>query len=434
MTIGAGFSGTMLAVNLLRLGDTRVTLIDRSEAGRGLAFGAAHPTHLLNVRAGNMSALHDDPTHFVRWLGMQGVNDDAATFAPRLAYGDYLQQLLRDTAAQRPGRLEVSRGEVADLSLSDTGVAVTLASGEVIEADDAALALGNLPPEPPRMLRSANLPQDRFFADPWVPGAAAGLDADDQVLVIGTGLTMVDMVLLLDEEGFTGPIVALSRRGLLPRAHAPGPPAEPLSEVPGATVSRLLQQVRRRTGATEWRQAVDALRPVTQELWQTATPAQRGRFLRHLRPWWDVHRHRIAPEVHARLHGMIASGQLRVAAGKLEEVRNSEIGVDVTWRPRGGDKAERLTVARIVNCTGPEANLRGTADPLLRSLFERGMVRPDPLGIGIDVDRSSRVVAADGKAHSTLHALGPLTRGAFWEIVAVPDIRVQAWDVARQLS
>jgi uncharacterized NAD(P)/FAD-binding protein YdhS len=432
--IGGGFSGTMLAAQLLRRGIGRVSLIERSGApGRGLAYGAAHPTHLLNVRAGGMSAYPDDPGHFVRWLEARG-GGDAATFAPRLVYADYVQEQLREASAAAPGRLELVEDAATDVAEAAGSLTVSLASGRRMEADAAVLAIGNSPPKPPRMLAEANLAAERFFADPWLPGATEGLGPEDGVLVVGTGLTMVDVILLLDQRGFSGPILAISRRGLLPRAHAAGPPPEPRGTVPTTLASQLLREVREHGEASGWRLAVDALRPVTQELWQTAAPEVRGRFLRHLRPWWDVHRHRIAPEIHARLQSMIDRGQLRVAAGKLVGAVNRADRVEVSWRPRGANATEQLEVARIINCTGPEADLRATADPLLHTLVGRGTIRPDPLGIGVEVDSGSRVIAADGHVRERLFAVGPITRGTFWEIVAVPDIRAQLASVAARLA
>lgn len=432
--IGGGFSGTMLAVQLLRRGETRVTLIERSGTpGRGLAYGAAHSMHLLNVRAGGMSAYADDPGHFARWL--EALNGgDAATFAPRIRYADYVQEQLRDAVASSPGRFELIEEHAADVETIPGGTRITLRGGRSLEADVAVLAIGNSPPKPPRMLAEADLPAARFFADPWLEGSTDGLSSDDTVLVIGTGLTMVDLALLLHRRGFAGPILALSRRGLLPRAHAAGAPPEPRSQVPTTAVSKLLREVREHADANGWRQAIDALRPVTQALWQAAAPEVRGRFLRHLRPWWDVHRHRIAPEIHARIHSMIEKGQLRVDAGKLVSAANRPDGIEISWRPRGASATERLKVTRIINCTGPEADLRGSADPLLRRLAERGAIRADPLGIGIDVDSESRVFGADGRAQDNLFAVGPVTRGTFWEIVAVPDIRAQVAGVAARLA
>ncbi|WP_066794482.1 FAD/NAD(P)-binding protein [Sphingomonas soli] len=431
--IGAGFSGTLQAINLLRHDGPRATLIERAPvAGLGLAYGAAHPSHVLNVRAANMSAFPDDPSHFVRWLESRGVADAATAFIPRVTYGEYLRELL-DAALRDPsGRLNLVRGEVEDLEFAD-GVHVRL-TDRSIHADAAVLAVGNLPPHDPPGLDPETLSATRYKGDPWDRSVPEGLGDKDTVLIIGTGLTMVDVVLLLDARGFKGKIIALSRRGLLPRSHAPASAWERIGERPGSTASRLLGSVRARSAAIGWRNAVDELRPFTQAMWGNATEAERGRFLRHLRPWWDVHRHRLAPEVHARLMAVVERGQLEVIAGKTMGFDEQADGIHVAFRRRGSDASETMVAQRIVNCTGPLGDLARTEEPLLQKLAARGVIRPDAAHLGIDVDNQGQTIAADGSPNGNLYALGPMTRGAFWEIVAVPDIRNQTWSVARRLS
>lgn len=429
---GGGFSGTMLAVQLLRRG-ARVTLIERARApGRGLAFGAADSMHLLNVRAGNMSAWPDDAGHFVRWLDARA-GGGAASFAPRREFGAYVVQQLADAGAAAPGNLEIVRDDVVDLASGADSVAMTLAGGRRIEADATVLAIGNLPPPPPGRGLDRLAP-DVWIDDPWAADITRGLGPDDAVLVIGTGLTMVDMALLLEARGFEGPILALSRRGLIPQAHADGAAPEKRTSAPDSLSSPLIREVRRRGETIGWRHAVDELRPFTQNLWRSATSTQRGRFLRHLRPWWDIHRHRIAPEVAARMQAMIDRNQLRVAAGKLASVDPVAAGAAVTWRSRGSETVERIEVARIVNCTGPEADLPRSPEPLLRALLKRGAIRPGPNGLGLDVDQEMRVIGESGAADPRLFAVGPITRGVLWEIVAVPDIRVQVAELAARLA
>jgi uncharacterized NAD(P)/FAD-binding protein YdhS len=432
--IGAGFSGTLQAINLLRHEGPRATLIERApEPGVGLAYGAAHPSHVLNVRAGNMSALPDDPGHFVRWLEKRGVEDAASAFIPRVTYGEYLREMLDETRRIAGNRLQVIRGEVDNLELVEGGVSFTVDKW-LWFADAAVLAVGNLPPHSPPGLNPDALSADRYFGNPWDPAMPQGLTEKDTVLIIGTGLTMIDVALTLDANGYRGKIVALSRRGLLPRAHGPAADWKKIDERPDTTTSALLHTVRERSEAIGWRNAVDELRPFTQPMWGNASDDQRARFLRHLRPWWDVHRHRLAPEVHARLHAIIDRGQLTVCAGKTLSFDESPDGVTVRWRPRGADTVETLVARRIVNCTGPLTDLARTEEPLLRKLAERGTIRPDEAHLGIDVDNQAQTINAQGKVNATLYALGPMTRGAFWEIVAVPDIRTQTWNVARRLS
>jgi uncharacterized NAD(P)/FAD-binding protein YdhS len=433
--VGGGFSGTMLAVQLLRRG-ARVTLIERARPpGRGLAYGAADPIHLLNVRAGNMSAYPDDPGHFARWLAGGGVENSAPTFAPRRLYGDYVEEQLAGALAQAPGRFRHVAAAAVDVETGPGGAAVKLADGGSVEADAAILAIGNLPPPPPPGIDPATLPPGLYWGDPWAAGAIDGLVEEDVVLVIGTGLTMVDIVLLLDARGFRGRILALSRRGLVPLPHRDEPPAaDRREEAPAALDSALVREVRRRGEALGWRHSVDELRPFTQQLWRRADLKQRRRFIRHLRPWWDIHRHRIAPQVHERIRALIDAGQLHVGAGKLIEARAVEGGAAVRWRPRGAQAPERALVTRIINCTGPEGDLARSREPLLRSLLERGSIRPGPIGLGVDADDDARVLGGDGSPNPRLYALGPLTRGLWWEIIAVPDIRGQVAQVAQTLT
>ena len=431
--IGGGFSGTLLAVNLLRHDGPRATLIERRpHTARGVAYSAAHPDHLLNVRAENMSALPDDPGHFVRWL--EEHRGGLGGFVPRLVYGDYLDTLLAETVRRSNGRLTVVRGEARDLTLEGNQVRVSLDDGQILTADSAVLAPGNLPPHAPAGLDPAALPPASYVADPWHGDILEDLGADDVVLVLGTGLTMVDVALLLEASDFQGRIVALSRHGLVPHAHADGVPRTHRAERPEPTASGLLHALRDRAASINWRAAVDELRPFTQGIWRAMDVAERRRFLRHLRPWWDVHRHRLAPSVAQRIDAMRADGRLTVLAGRVVRVEADGTHVRLHYRPRHCDGAETLLVSRIINGTGPQGDLTATAEPLLCSLAERGMLRPDALRIGIDVDQDSRAIGRDGTASDRLMVVGPMTRGAFWEIVAVPDIRRQAWSVARRLS
>lgn len=430
--IGAGFSGTLQAINLLRHDGPRATLIERAPvAGTGLAYGAAHPSHVLNVRASNMSAFPDDPDHFVRWLAARGTPNAAASFIPRVIYGEYLRELLDAALRDSSGRLTLLRGEVHNIDF--VGDLIIELNDRTISADAAVLAVGNLPPHDPPGL-DPTLLSTRYKGDPWDQSVPEGLTDNDTVVIIGTGLTMVDVALLLDARGFGGRIIALSRRGLLPRGHAPGGDWQKMSERPDTVASQLLHNVRARADTIGWRSAVDELRPFTQSMWGNSDDAQRARFLRHLRPWWDVHRHRLAPEVHARLSAMVERGQLEVIAGKTVAFGEEPAGIRVDFRRRGTNVAESILAQRIVNCTGPLGDLARTQEPLLQKLAARGVIRPDAANLGIDVDNQGQTIAADGTPNPNLYALGPMTRGAFWEIVAVPDIRAQTWSVARRLS
>ncbi|MEH3103902.1 MAG: FAD/NAD(P)-binding protein [Sphingomonas phyllosphaerae] len=433
--VGGGFSGALLAINLVRHDGPRATLIERRPAqlGRGVAYSAAHEEHLLNVRAGNMSALPDDPDHFVRWLTHNALGD-RTTFVPRRVYGRYLREMLEAAVAAHPHRLTLIEDEVHAIAPAAEGYEATLAGGNVLAADAMVLALGNLPPHTPPGLNPTALPPGCYRGDPWAGDIAEELRDDDTVVLVGSGLTAIDAALLLESKGFRGRIVALSRRGLAPRRHADFPPQPGLSERPAATLSALLRHVRQRSATIGWRAAVDTLRPITQLMWGAADATTRARFLRHLRPWWDVHRHRLAPAVADRIDALVTSGRLEVVAGKLVAATADGAQALLEWRPRGDSETRRFRAARIVNCTGPQGDLLRSDEPLLRDLLTRGMIRPDALRIGLEVDAQSRVVDASGTVAEQLYAIGPMTRGGLWEVVAVPDIRQQNWTLARRLA
>jgi len=418
--VGGGFSGVSAAVNLVAAGAC-VTLIERpGRLARGAAYGTRHADHLLNVRASGMSAFPDRPSHFTQWLEEEQ-EGGPASFAARMTYGRYVSDLL-DSA--RGERLMIVEGEAVDIE----GATVRLADGRAIAADAVVLAVGNLAPDRPSVF--AGLSDGVYVADPWAGDIAGGLDPDDLVLLIGTGLTAIDAALILDAEGFRGRILALSRRGMVPRAHGDPAPVPLLDVPPVPHCGSLLRQARAGADAMDWRLAVDRLRPVTQSLWAAASIAERRRFLRHLRPYWDVHRHRIAPEIAARIAGM---ERLEFRAGRVISAEPAGEGANIGWRPRGG-AAARIVARRIVNCTGPQSNILAAGEPLLDALVARGRIRPDPCRIGIDVDDADRTIGADGQPSDWLYAIGPMTKGAWWEIVAVPDIRTQTARLAKRLS
>jgi uncharacterized NAD(P)/FAD-binding protein YdhS len=428
--VGGGFSGTLLAINLLQHGALGVTLVERDpeRLARGLAYGSAQANHVLNVRAANMSAFPDQPGHFVDWLARNGLGSETS-FATRRNYGRYLSEILSDIRREKGERLTILSGNAVDVVPGPETDRLLFDDRPAIEADMIVLAPGNLPPHDLPAFRDIPLPA--YVSDPWSRDIATGLSRDDDVLLLGTGLTAVDCAVTLDSAGFRGRIVAMSRRGLMPHSHAPGAPYQPRSERPVDTAAGLVKQVRARAEAIGWRNAVDELRPYTQDMWASADLARQSRFLRHLRPYWDIHRHRIAPHVAERLETMRAEGRLRIEAGKILAADPHAGGLSVLWRPRGRDERHRLDVARVVNCTGPLGDLNRTRDPLLGNLHAKGLLRPDPHQIGVDVDRAGRTIGRDGRANPRLFMVGPMTRGASWEIVAVPDIRKQVWTLAR---
>ncbi|NJC33726.1 putative NAD(P)/FAD-binding protein YdhS [Sphingomonas jejuensis] len=433
LIVGAGASGTLLGVHLLGRGAS-VILVERHGRleGRGVAYGEAGPLHLLNVRAAGMSAYPDRPDHFAAWLEAKG-RGAGTSFALRRDYGDYLVALLADAETRGPGVLERVDGEIVDLQEAGDGVTAILPDGRHLHARHAVIASGNLPPLPPPGI-DQTLPPDIWVADPWASDPASGLRDADHVVLVGTGLTAVDVAVQLDAAGFGGKITAVSRRGLMPRVHADPEPRPAPPTLDDDRLSGMLRRIRRLGDEIGWRAAVDALRPVTQPLWQEADLRVRRRFLRHLRPWWDVHRHRIAPQVGERLAAMAKAGRLEVLAARTFATVAEPSGVALTIRRRGASATEVIHARRLVNCTGPGTDVSRSGDPLLTTLLQRGTVRSGPLRLGVEVSDQCDTLDSAGAASSRIHAIGPITRERFWEVVAVPDIRQQAAVLAARLA
>lgn len=444
--VGGGCSGALLALELagrVERGPSRIVVIDSSpRPWRGVAYSTSSPSHLLNVPAGQMSAYADRPDHFVAWARTRSPGVTGASFVPRGLYGDYLAEMVATAQAEAPPGNSITRiqGRVVSIRRSPgaTSSELRLADGSRLVADTVVLAMGNLAPATPRFALSAGLHRsDRYVGDPWA--APWQESRDGSVLLVGTGLTAVDVALELDDMGFAGTIQAVSRHGLLPRRHRsdPGPPVLPWSPATSRnTIRTILAELRASAQARgDWRPAVDALRPHASEVWRRLPDAERRRFLRHAARIWEVHRHRLAPPVGQRLAALVEQGRLQVLAGVIEECHERAGGVDVVVRgrgPRGGHQT--LTVERVVNCTGPQQRLAEAGDPLLDSLFASGAARPGAHGLGVDVDAEGAAVEASGRSSRTLWTIGPLRRGAEWETTAVREIRIQAAGLATRLA
>lgn len=448
--IGAGFSGTLLSLHILRRcpPSTQVTLIERNrQFGRGPAYAAGNPSHLLNVPAGRMSAFHDRPHDFLAWLRAQSdvcLPEGAPTersFVPRQLFGAYIRHYLNAELKRGDSdRLALVRGDVLGIDVRRQALCLCLDRDRRVEADLAVLAVGNFPPEPPRIADPSFYDGPFYRPDPWAPEALGGLAPEAPVLLIGTGLTMADALVSLLDQGHTGPVHAVSRRGKLPHRHEPAlpPPPDSLPAYPTA-LTALLRALRREAGRAEaagghWQPAVDALRPFTQDLWQAMSHADRLRFVRHVRPWWDIHRHRMPGPVADRLEAALRRGQLTVEGARLHSLREVGGGVEATFRRRGSGQVESLRVQRVVNCSGPMCDYDRIAHPLVQRLLAEGHVRPDPLRLGLDVTNTCALLSRDSAISRRLFAVGPVTKGAFWEITAVPDIRRQCDLLATHLA
>jgi uncharacterized NAD(P)/FAD-binding protein YdhS len=449
VVIGGGFSGAVFAMKFAAARpDARVVLVERSRrVGRGLAYGACTPEHLLNVPVARMElGLVPGFAQWLRpragWLGealAESGGDLNAAFVPREMFGAYLEERVQASlSADRARGLNIVRGEVVRL-LDFPARGVLLADGREIAADLVVLATGNLPPRPPAARDGWLYDTQLFVPDPWADDAFEGLAKDAPVVLLGSGLTMVDVALKLAGLGHSGTMYCVSRRGLLPLAHRAGGSWPAFHDTKGyasplASMRRLREEARRAEArGIPWQRVMDAMRPAVARIWHGWTPAHRAQFLRHLRPRWDVHRHRMAPRVAERLAALRASGQLRVSGGRVTGYSPRDRAIDVAVSERGTGERHTLHAARVINCTGPRSDMDRLAFPLLADLRRRGLIAPDPLGLGIETQDCAALGSA-GHVSPWLYALGPLTRPSWWEIVAVPEINAQIDRLVRDLA
>jgi uncharacterized NAD(P)/FAD-binding protein YdhS len=446
--VGAGFCGTVLAANLLRRppsNATDIVLIERGSAmGRGMAYADREFPYLLNVPAARLSADSADPLQFLRFAQRREPDADGEAFLPRALYGEYLQEALLQAERDAPAHVRLLRvfGEVRRIvphALMKPWV-LEFAEREPIAADRVILAPGNPPPAPlPWVAPIRGHPAYR--GDPWdLPKTLRG---GHSVLIVGNGLTMADAVSNLSQEAMHTPALhTISRRGLLPqpqtafRAAAMRGDGAELLECAGSvrrvlTVAReMAREVDNRGG--DWREVVTFIRHLAPALWRRLPLIEQRRFLRHLQAHWDTHRHRLPPELAARIASLRQSGRLRVNAGRIDSVMPAGEQLRVSWRSRGGG-ASSLTADMIVNATGPDYVLERSTDPLLMSLRTAGLVSADTLKLGLRTARFGACVDSQGRTSDRLYYLGPMLRADHWEATAAPELRNHAEQLAAHL-
>lgn len=418
LVVGGGAAGVIAAGALVRGVDrgVDVRIVERQDQiGPGLAYRTAEPLHLLNNYAGRMSALEDDPGDLVRWCRDKGMSVSPETFLTRQVYGRYLAELLGRLDGHPRSRVSRLRGEVISLAEGPAGYVAGLASGGRICADVVVLALGN---PPPRDLPDYAGLGAAYAPDPWAAGLADRVGPGGRVLLVGSGLTAVDIAIQLASRHYGLEMVAVSRHAMLPRPHRSVPPTvdEPFALLPG--LSAVLDEVRRRGARLEhtggdWRDIVEALKAGAHDLWAGWSHHDRECFVRHVARHWEVVRHRMAPSVAELIEGLLLDGRLRVAT------------------PDGvGDVSYDL----VVNCTGPAPAWTPGWNPLVDSLAARGLLRPNSLGLGLDVSRDGRLIDRDGCPARGVYVLGAARRGVEWEVAAVPDLRRQAAALAAHVG
>ncbi|WP_353187596.1 FAD/NAD(P)-binding protein [Pseudomonas sp.] len=454
LIIGGGLSGTMLAVQLLRLpGQRKILIIEpRAELGRGEAYSAVELGHTLNGNAARMSVDPDNPDDLTQWLTAhiagggwpESAEQDVPVselFPPRGLFGVYVQQRLaeaRAVGALQGSTVEHICAEAVDLQSDSGSMQLTLSDGRILRGSQAVLATGMFPAARTPQTQSSGL--NAAALDPWDVAAMRELDPQSTVLIIGSGLTMVDAVVSLEQAGHRGPIEVFSRHGLLPHVRRQPPAwvdflaADHSIRTPRQLVRELRRHCRDAIAqGIDWQAPLDTVRAHIARLWSQATDVQRRQFVRHVRPWWESHHHRSPPlsaELIERLH---KEGRLRIHAASFKGIEpGAGDAVTIRIRPRGEAETSTVSGAALINSSGIEYDWRRVARPLPQQLLARGLVRPGPLALGISA-KDGAVVGAEGRVSSQLFAMGPPLRGMWWESTAVTDVAAQAKALARRL-
>lgn len=449
--VGGGFTGAAVATHLALRASAplAVDVIEpRAMLGGGVAYSSLDPAHRTNVAAARMSLFTDDEDHFMRWLGAtraladdpEAVVGDGRVYPRRRVFGHYVADQLERAA--RSGRAVVRhlRDRAMEILPRRRGWTISLGSGRTVDADLVVLTVSHPPPQPPGQLLRILAEQPGFVPDPWALDALKPIMPMDTVLIMGAALSMADVVASLELQGHRGRIIAFSRRGLLSRAHAASA-HQPFSEFavkPATTALEILRQVRQGVAAAEhlglpWQSVVDAVRRDGQVVWHALNTTQRRALLRHLRPFWEVHRYRVAPQVGTVIDRRLANGSLEVIIAGLGEVeiQGGRIRTELRLRGRQGGSGRRWVEAdAFVVTTGPAHGGALQSNPALRSLSEPGHIQADDLGLGLLVDRQHRAVPRLGPTPQSLLVAGPLARGTFGELMGLPQVAQHAQDVA----
>jgi uncharacterized NAD(P)/FAD-binding protein YdhS len=439
--VGCGAGGAMVAIEIGRRGLTAPTDLvivePRVELGRGLAYSTADPLHLLNVPADSMSAIESEPRHLLDWARRRGISLAADDFLSRRQYGTYLEETLSAHLRRHEARATVRlvRDRTATVRIGPHGrPRLSCTGGTELEADHVVLALGHGPVREPVPVAEEVHRSGRYVARPWnrKPQELAG--DGERVLLIGSGLTMVDAALSIAAATSGVRMIAISRSGLLPRAHPPrrssydAPFPVPADPRIAAVLAEFLAALTRASGSGgDAADVVDSMRPVTTRIWRGLPTSDRAWFLANLRRIWEVHRHRMAPRVAARIEELRAGGALVTRQASLERLELDGSRIRVHTASAG--EARSIAVDRVVNCAGPTDDLSGGEAAPFGQMLAEGIALPDRLGLGLEMTLEGAVVGSDGP-HQRLHAIGPVRKGSLWESTAVPELRRQASELA----
>ncbi len=457
--IGGGFSGAMTAYHLLRQEKVAfaITIVEPALSDKGAGLGLAYSTtcgeHLLNVSAAGMSALANQPDHFLNYARAKDPAVKAEDFLPRMFFGQYVQELLNTAIADNSSKVgknncqfSLVKQRAVDIESTESHknkpkYKVILDNQQSLESDIVVLALGNLAGKEPAWLDRLAITSTHYIHNPWDTRALAAIAKSESILLVGTGLTAVDKIIELKARGHVGKITAVSRHGLLPRHHLDLPELHPAQlaweEIVHLSHSALatLKLVRKKTAqAANWQAGIDSFRSITQRWWGALAPGEKRNFMRHLQTYWDIHRHRMAPSIAAKIDSYQKNGELVILSGGIKAMQETLEGksaakVEVAIQERYS-APQKLLFDKVINCTGPQLKLKAIDSPLMANLHRRMLIAPDQTGAGINCQPSGKVIDGSGQSNNQLYAIGPLLKAVLLESVAVPELKGQAEELA----
>lgn len=449
--IGGGFAGAMNAVHLLSQNKKAVHIIlinSKYPLSKGIAYSSYSNKHLLNVAAKNMSAFPDKPNHFISWIKNHdnyGALDQLELpnmYLPRNIYGHYLKDVFDNAIRKKPDNVSIEfiHDEAIDMEIINGEAKISFSVSPPVTASKVVLAMGNQMPRTPKFNNDTFHASKRYYANPWVNEAVSHPGMNGDVIIIGNGLTMVDVVFGLREKNYKGKIYSLSPHGFRILPHRRFEPYHELVQELKTPYElntlvklfrRHIQKLRSRGIAGE--AAVDSLRPFTQKIWMALSKTEKERFMFHIRHMWGVARHRLPMDVHLQIQQMILDNSLEIIAGRIHSVEESESAVHVSIMPRNKREVFKIKADRVINCTGPESDITKTNNELIQNMLMRQLIFPDEMSLGINALPDGTILDKKGQPADNLFAIGSLIKGILWESTAVPEVRTQAKNIAEKI-
>jgi uncharacterized NAD(P)/FAD-binding protein YdhS len=445
--IGAGFSGTMTIYHLIRNAQTpfEIVVIDEiKNHSKGIAYSPYSRSHLLNVIAFRMSAIQDEPDHFTNWAMRQmryskmSKNIIGNSFLPRKLYGQYLESIsheIKSLAEKKNIKILQIDALVSDLNIEADKINLILNDGTTQSLSKVVIATGNHVPRNPKIENKGFFRSKNYFQNPWNHESVSNTDSRLPILIIGNGLTMVDSVLGLLENGFQNSIYSISPNGfnILPHRHNGIVYTNLIDELsPDATLKEIVRLFNKhikqlREFGISAEPVIDSIRPHTQEIWQRLTSVEKKIFMSRLRHLWGVARHRLPLNIYHKIQQLRLDKHLHIYAGDLLDFKEENDKIMVTFYNKKHNSIENLTVSRVINCTGPETDLIRLQNGFLKNIFQKGIVAQDDLKLGINADTITfETINHERKRNENLFTIGTNLKGMLWESTAVPEIRKQA--------